>query len=240
MFLGKVENLLSKQGVYAGKKTGSRYFRESLEDYLTTIYRLQLVHGIARTTYVAKALGVKPGTVTKVVQRLEKAGLVKVTKFKGIELTDKGLEIARKIIRKHRILEVFLSEYLGFDPLKSHELAHKMEHLPEEVIEAIYERMGKPKVCPHGNPIEPEDPRKIQVIGVKLSSAKKNHRYRVLRSLIWCIKRDEKSILGRKLRYGVVVEVMDVGQDYIKAIVDNEEISISKEDAELVIVEEID
>ena len=230
---------MGKQGTYAGKKTGSRYFKESLEDYLTTIYRLQLVHGIARTTYIARALGVKPGTVTKVVQRLEKAGLVKVTKFKGIELTDKGLDIARRIIRKHRILEVFLNEYLGFDPLKSHELAHKMEHLPEEVIEAIYERMGKPKVCPHGNPIEPEDPRKIQVVGVKLSNAKKGYRYRVLRSLIWCIRRDERSILGQKLKYGVIVEIVDVDKNSIKIIVNGQEIEVPRDDAELVIVEDI-
>lgn len=125
---------------------------EPMEDYIITIYRLEEVFGVARTSAIAKELGVKPATVTKIIGWLVKEGLAITEKYRGTKLTPKGREVAERILKKHRILEAFLHR-LGFDPYKSHILAHKLEHIPDEVVNAIYEFIGKPETCPHGGPI---------------------------------------------------------------------------------------
>ncbi|MCD6324100.1 MAG: metal-dependent transcriptional regulator [Desulfurococcales archaeon] len=129
-------------------------FQEHVEDYLLTIYKYQLVHGYAKTSQVARELGVKDATVTKVLKRLQQRGLVEVSKYRGAKLTDDGIKIASNVLRKHRIIEIFLYKYLGFDIYKAHELAHMMEHLPDEVIEAIYKKLGEPDTCIVGLPLE--------------------------------------------------------------------------------------
>ncbi len=129
---------------------------EPMEDYIITIYRLEEVFGVARTSAIAKEMGVKPATVTKIVGWLVKEGLATTEKYRGTKLTPKGREIAERLLNKHRILEAFL-HHLGFDPYKSHILAHRLEHVPDEVVSAIYEFIGRPKTCPHGNPIVDTD-----------------------------------------------------------------------------------
>lgn len=135
---------------------------EPIEDYITTIYRLEEVFGIARTSAIAREMGVKPATVTKIVRWLVREGLATTEKYRGTKLTPMGREIAERILNKHRILEAFL-HCLGFDPYKSHILAHRLEHIPDEVVNAIYEFIGRPKTCPHGNPTAdveaPSEPR---------------------------------------------------------------------------------
>ncbi len=121
--------------------------KERIEDYLLAIYRYQMVHGYARTSQIARELGVKDATVTKVLKKLEGKGLVNVNHYHGVVLTSKGMNIASKILRKHRIIELFLNKILGFNPFKSHELAHYMEHLPDEIIDSIYKLLGDPDTC---------------------------------------------------------------------------------------------
>ncbi len=128
-------------------------FQEHVEDYLLTIYKYQLVHGFAKTSQVARELGVKDATVTKVLRRLQQKRLVEVSKYHGAKLTQEGIKIASRVLRKHRIIEIFLYKYLGFDIYKAHELAHRMEHLPDEVVEAIYRKLGEPDTCIVGLPL---------------------------------------------------------------------------------------
>ena len=85
----------------------------AVEDYLVTIYRLEEAFGMARTTIIAKELNVKPGTVSKIVSKLELKGLVERTKYRGVKLTKEGRRIAEKIVWKHRIIERFLYDYVG-------------------------------------------------------------------------------------------------------------------------------
>lgn len=127
--------------------------RRALEDYLTTIYRLEEIYGIARTCDIARELRVKPGTVTKMISKLAVRGYVAWAPYRGVKLTERGRQIAERIIRRHRIAECFFSKMLGFDLVKSHVYAHMLEHLPDEVFDRLYEVLGKPGKCPHGNPI---------------------------------------------------------------------------------------
>ena len=133
--------------------TGETASTTALEDYLVTIYKLEETFGYARTTLIAKELGVKPATVSKILSKLEAEGYVVREKYKGARLTARGRAVAERIVWKHRVIERFLHDYVGLDPVKAHHYAHMMEHLPDEIVERIYERLGRPGSCPLGNPI---------------------------------------------------------------------------------------
>ncbi|MCX8185434.1 MAG: metal-dependent transcriptional regulator [Sulfolobales archaeon] len=133
-----------------------RYVRSvAVDDYLVTIYRLEEVFGVARTGDISRELGVRPATVSKVLRRLASEGYVVWSRFRGFKLSERGREVVKSLIRRHRICETFLAE-LGFDMLELHEYAHYMEHLPQQIVESIYRYVGSPKTCPHGNPIPGE------------------------------------------------------------------------------------
>lgn len=123
-----------------------RRLSECVEDYVLTIYRLEILCGSARTTQIARELKIREGTVSKVLKKLQAGGLVVLNRYRGVRLTDAGRKIAERILRKHAVLETFLSNYLGFDLIKAHYLAHRMEHLPDEVVEAIYVKLGSPSL----------------------------------------------------------------------------------------------
>ena len=120
-------------------------------DYLTTIYRLSEAGIGARLSDVAEELDVKAPTAYRVLSRLVKEGYVSK---RGLTytLTQKGLEVAQQIVRRHRIIERFLAEILSVDPLESHILAHELEHA-ENFSERVDEYLGRPSCCPHGNPV---------------------------------------------------------------------------------------
>lgn len=134
----------------------SRNINTRFEDYLTTIYRLEESLGEARVIDIAQELSIRPATVSKTISRLESKGLVKREEYKRITLTPIGRAIAEKIIRKHRIAEIFLARFLGFNDLESHTYAHLLEHLPDVILERLHERLGRPNTCPHGNPVPGE------------------------------------------------------------------------------------
>ncbi len=130
----------------------------TIENYLVTIYRFEEIRGWARTNDVSKELNIRPATVTKIVKKLAKSGLVIYNRYKGFRLSEKGREIAERIVWKHRVAERFLHDILGFDIYDSHFYAHEMEHLSDDIIKAIDRYLGSPRECPHGNPLPRRSP----------------------------------------------------------------------------------
>jgi DtxR family Mn-dependent transcriptional regulator len=125
-----------------------------VEEYLEGIYRLQEKSGVARTSDIVKLLQVVPGTVTNTVERLEKEGMLKHEPYKGVKLTDKGRKIALDVIRRHRLSERLLTDFIRVDWDKAHDAACKLEHsITDDVIKKLEKALGHPKTCPHGNPI---------------------------------------------------------------------------------------
>ncbi len=186
----------------------------AVEDYLVTIYRLEEVFGIARTTIIASELNVKPGTVSKVLSRLEMLGLVERTKYRGVKLTDKGRSIAEKIVWKHRVIERFLYDYVGLDPIKAHDYAHLMEHLPDEVVEKIYDKLGRPPTCPLGNPIPGSPiPNELKV-AKPLSEADQASCVKVIR-IAGVLKEGLKTILDLGLMVGSVLHIVYASQSHV-------------------------
>ena len=127
---------------------------ETTEEYLETIYRLQQRDNVARTSEIVDMLKVVPGTVTNTIERLEKDGFITHEPYKGVKLTEKGFKIALDVIRRHRLSERLLTDVLHVSWDKAHKIACKLEHvLKGEVIKNVESILGRPKTCPHGNPI---------------------------------------------------------------------------------------
>ena len=124
------------------------------EDYLEEIYKIQCRNNrFAKVSEVAHALKVSDPSVSEMIRRLEKEKLVTFERFGGICLTTLGIKEARRIIRKHQLLEVFFSKVLKIKT-HSHEEAHLMEHvLSDASTDKLDSMLKKPKLCPDGNPI---------------------------------------------------------------------------------------
>ncbi len=118
--------------------------------YLKLIYREQHEGpGKIRTTAVAKSLGVQPATVTEVLQNLSEKNLLRHRRYRGVELTKEGVAEARKLLRKHRILETLLVDLLNYDPQRACDEASKLDyHASRDLINAICRTYGHPEICP--------------------------------------------------------------------------------------------
>src|SRR5947208_11590680 len=133
---------------------------KSERETLKAIYRLSGAAGAvdAHTGALADALGVSPGTVTATVKRLADRGLADHRPYRGVELTNVGRQAAVAAIRRHRVVERFLSDMLGYAWNEADRLAGSFEHeLPQEVEDRLFVALDRPASCPHGFPIpEPE------------------------------------------------------------------------------------
>ncbi len=129
--------------------------KETKEEYLETLYKLSLEEkDKIKTGEIAKDLSVSSPSVTEVLPKLEEEGYVIYRPYHGVELTEKGKKEGRRIVRTHRVLEVFLNEFFDISDDKMHKKACELEHIFDmEMIDEICEKMGAPSFCPHGNEI---------------------------------------------------------------------------------------
>ncbi|MEM8860202.1 MAG: metal-dependent transcriptional regulator [Chloroflexota bacterium] len=126
----------------------------AMREYLAEIYRLQEYEPMVSTTSLAEKLEVSPPAVPRMLKRLRNEGLVVHVPYEGVKLTDRGEQEALKELRRHRVLEVFLVDVMGFEWGEAHEHAHELGHgLNDEVAERMAEMAGQPDRCPHGEPI---------------------------------------------------------------------------------------
>src|SRR5919108_410297 len=126
----------------------------TVEDYLKTIYKLQKQDGKVSTSAIAQRLGVSNATVTGMVKKLAQKKFLKHISYHGVVLTIKGEKEAIKVIRRHRLVELFLKEVLGLPWDKVHAEAERLEHyISDEILDRIDHILGYPKTDPHGDPI---------------------------------------------------------------------------------------
>ena len=131
---------------------------KSEREALKSLYRLSRDGHDAHTGALADLLGVSPGTATAVVKRLAERGLLDHKLYRGVELTEAGRSAAVAAIRRHRIVERFLSDMLGYAWNEADRLATAFEHeLPAEVENRLYLALDRPASCPHGFPIPPPE-----------------------------------------------------------------------------------
>lgn len=130
----------------------------SMEDYLKALYALEELGHKATTGALARHLGVRPASVTGMLKRLAEAGLVDYRPRGGARLTSEGRRLALQVIRKHRLLERFLHDVLGFPWDQVHAEAERLEHaVSEEFIRRLAAWLGEPEHDPHGHPIPGPD-----------------------------------------------------------------------------------
>ena len=130
----------------------------SREDYLKAIWSLSERPGAdkpgAGTNDLAEMLCVSPPAVSRMLKQMENQSLVSHTPYYGVRLTDKGREVAVKVVRRHRLLELFLWKILNYDEDAVHDEAERLEHhISDEFEMKIDALLGFPKTCPHGSPI---------------------------------------------------------------------------------------
>lgn len=127
----------------------------SIENYLKTILNQRITMGNGATTsQMATDLSVSNAAVSDMAKKLSRQGLVNYEKYKGMELTSKGEKIALKIIRRHRLWELFLIKVLGLDLSEVHDEAEKLEHFSSDfLIDKIDQFLNFPDFDPHGHPI---------------------------------------------------------------------------------------
>jgi DtxR family Mn-dependent transcriptional regulator len=122
--------------------------------YLEAIYYMWSEGEPLRSARLADWLGVSRPTVTVAVRRMTGYGMVRMNRRKEIELTAKGRRMAEAIVRRHRIMERWLTDGLGLDWVVADTEAARLEHAVSDVVEKrLYEVLGRPTTCPHGNPI---------------------------------------------------------------------------------------
>lgn len=128
----------------------------SEEDYIKTIYELLINENtkLVKNTEIAEAMGFTDQSVNEMIKKLSTKGFVNFKPYKGVNLTEKGRLQAIRLIRAHRVWEVFLMKHLNYSWQEVHEQAEFLEHAgSDELIDRLYEFIGKPKYCGHGNPI---------------------------------------------------------------------------------------
>lgn len=132
---------------------------KSEREALKAIYRHTKDGGEAHTGDLAETLGITPGTVTATVKRLADRGLIDHRPYHGVSFTDAGRRTAVSAIRRHRIVERFLADMLGYSWNEADRISPMFEHdLPDEVLDRIFVALHRPTTCPHGFPIpEAED-----------------------------------------------------------------------------------
>lgn len=144
---------------------------EAVENYLKVIHSLQTAgghapgpagtahaHTPAAVGDIAAALNVTAGTVTSMVKKLARDGLVRAERYGGVHLTAKGRRLALAVLRRHRLVEAFLVNTLGFDWSEVHEEAERLEHaISDKLLDRLDVFLGHPSHDPHGDPIpDPE------------------------------------------------------------------------------------
>ncbi|SHI72537.1 iron (metal) dependent repressor, DtxR family [Clostridium cavendishii DSM 21758] len=131
---------------------------ENKEDYLKIIYELGGAYKQINNKDICLALGVSAPSVSEMIKKLLDEGYIEYTPYKGIKLTEYAADEAVKIIRRHRLWEVFLLEHLGYSWDEVHEEAERLEHVTSSILEERLDKYLKyPKICPHGSPIPSKD-----------------------------------------------------------------------------------
>ena len=126
----------------------------SVEDYLKAIYCLSPSGDAVTTSAIAEALEVQPASVTGMVKRLAESALLEHVPYRGVQLTPVGTREALRVLRRHRILEIFLTDRLGYPWEEVHREAERLEHAASDtLIQRMDDALGNPTHDPHGAPI---------------------------------------------------------------------------------------
>jgi DtxR family Mn-dependent transcriptional regulator len=203
--------------------------------YLEAIYYIQNEGEAVRSARLADWLSVSRPTVTVAVRRMSRDGLARLNARKEVELTARGRRMAESIVRRHRIMERWLTDGLGLDWVTADEEAARLEHAVSDVVEKrLYEVLGRPTTCPHGNPIPgyskaaPNEVRLTNVqAGARASITRVSEVAEREAPLLLAYLHQRRLTPGREIR---VVEIDEVAKT-VRVLVADREVTLSHETA---------
>jgi len=212
----------------------------TIENYVKSVYDICIRQDgkPAATGQVSDALGVLPGTVTSMMKTLSEAGLAEYQPYEGVQLTTSGQALALRVIRRHRLIELFLVKTLNLTWDEVHEEAENMEHaVSDMLVDRIDEFLGRPDHDPHGDPIPKADGTVSTNDGELLATIKQGVTVRLIRVL------DQhpdflRFLSGNGFGIGaeaVVAEAQEV--DNLRLKLHNNLVTISLSEAERLVVE---
>ena len=153
-----------------------------VEDYLKAIYEIERDGSAAATNDIATTLNIAPASVSGMIRRLAGQGLLKHERYRGVRLTGTGRTAALRTLRRHRILECYLTQVLGYNWDRVHEEAEQLEHTAsDELIDRMATALGNPTVDPHGAPIPTREGTVDERRHRSLADVRPGDRVRVLR-----------------------------------------------------------
>lgn len=153
----------------------------SIEDYIKVIYGLEVENQKATTKRIAGRLGVKMASVTGMVKHLAAEGYVQHVPYRGVRMTDRGRRVALNTLRRHRVIELFLSRTLGLSWDEVDADAEILEHaVSDHLVERMFENLGCPPFDPHGAPIPSKDGKVAPRRGVPLDQLSPGDKGRVV------------------------------------------------------------
>jgi DtxR family Mn-dependent transcriptional regulator len=157
----------------------------AVQDYAKAIYSLEQrceKGGAVSTNALAERLGVSAASASSMVKKLDGLGIVEHVPYRGVALTEHGMNVALEVLRHHRLLERFLAEELGVPWDRVHDEAEVLEHvLSEELEELIAAKLGHPTIDPHGDPIPTADLKIVEQPTVSMDGLEVGERGRLVR-----------------------------------------------------------
>ena len=124
----------------------------AMEDYLKTIYELSRIEERVTTSRIAERLECTPASVTNMLQKLSSLNLLEYARYRGVRLTSAGKKVALEVLRHHRLIELYLSEVLGYSWDRVHDEAERLEHA-HDLADEVDRTLGHPRLDPHGEVI---------------------------------------------------------------------------------------
>lgn len=215
---------------------------ESTENYIKAIQTLELRYGQASTNEIARALSVTMPSVTRMVKRLAAEGLIEHEPYRGAVLSEKGRRFANAVLRRHRLIELFLHQVLSVPWDEVHEYADRLEHaIGDDLTGKIDAFLGYPDHDPHGSRIPRADASALTIQGIALDQVESGSRVRLLEVP------DEDSELLRlldswKLGIGSVVLVEDNSRllDAVTLRTEFAQVALGRRVASLIRVERVE
>ena len=215
----------------------------SVENFVKTIYIAERAgEAKAKISFIAGKLGVSAAAATDMARKLSQKKLLHYLKYKPVQLTDEGKQMAVRVIRKHRLWESFLHEVFKMDLHEIHREAEMLEHQTSDYLaERLSAFLGNPKFDPHGDPIPDKEGRvPNNQNAISLTMAKVNGNYRITR-----LMGDSKSFIqfceNKGLTVGALLEVTQIFEDIgiIELQIAGNNIVLNTEVAQHIVVEEI-
>lgn len=212
---------------------------QSIEDYIKAIFQLGENGKAVQTSAIADRLEVRPASVSNMMRRLAKLGLIDYAPYRGALLTEEGEILARRMVRRHRLIERFLTEVLDYPWEEVHDEAERLEHaVSARFVEAIDNLLERPATDPHGAPIPGRDGTMLEQSFPALSELRSGERAVVRRV------RDSDANLLRYLREvgiqpDVQLEILgrSAADDSFRIRIANREVALQPTVASAVFVE---